>query len=212
MVSVKSVEKYSFLTDSRKTVADLDDLQEYNWYDYTAYCVCALMNNIYLIGGHNESEQITDLCLKFDVRTNEFTEIERMNAVREIPACSVFQGKILVTGGLSYVDVILNDDDEDIVPVNTAEIYDHIEDSWTFISDMIHPRCSHQSLASSNKVFIIGGGPDTCEVYDSISETFVALKPSSPLSKDVLKDSASAVMVGDQLVVFGQEGFWYMIL
>ena len=82
-------------------------------------------------------------------------------------ACAVFEGKILVSGGyISWNDLKL------------VEAYDHHENKWTCLPDMINERSHHGSVSMGNKMFVIGGVHcnNTCEVFDSISRKFTAIK------------------------------------
>ena len=58
-----------------------------------------------------------------------------------------------------------------------VEAYDHHENKWTYKPDMIYARQRHGSVSMGNKMFVIGGHYNTsCEVFDSISRKFTAIK------------------------------------
>ena len=88
-----------------------------------------------------------------------------MNVSRCNASCVVFEGKIVVSGGI-YNNGRLK----------TVEAYDHVANTWTNMPNMINRRSSHKSVAIKNKLFIVGGNTTTCEVYDSNCGKFNLLK------------------------------------
>ena len=42
-----------------------------------------------------------------------------------------------------------------------------LDKSFVVLILVIHTRCRHKSVTTRNKLFVIGGGTDTCEVYDT---------------------------------------------
>ena len=84
-------------------------------------------------------------CLGLSTINKTWKEIARMNEFRYNASCVVFEGKIVVSGGC-------NENDEDL---NTVEAYDHINDSWTKMPNMIEEKYCHKSIAIKNKLFIV---------------------------------------------------------
>ena len=74
------------------------------------------------------------------------------------------------------------------IALKTVEQYDPFNDSWSKFPSMINTRCCHKSVTIKNKLFVIGGGTETCEVYDSVCKQFVVIKPISKIMK-LLKNS-----------------------
>ena len=90
------------------------------------------------------------------------------------PASCVFEKKIIVSGGVQNLDF----GEENHQILNTVEAYDPIDNTWTEFPKMNYSRCSHMSVVINNKLFVIAGGTDINEVYESTSKKFTALKPS----------------------------------
>ena len=90
-----------------------------------------------------------------------------MKEKRSGASCVVFEGRIVVTGGF-------NNNNGDL---NTVEVYDHIDDSWTNMPNMVETRSDYKTVAIKNKLFIVGVYFNTyIEVFDSCSNNFVLLK------------------------------------
>ena len=62
---------------------------------------------------------------------------------RKFAACTVFEGKIVVSGG---------------VQSNTVESYDFYENKWTYLPSMIEYRYFHVSLGQVVKFLIVSRG------------------------------------------------------
>ena len=215
-----SVERYSTISNTSSEIADLDEINRL-YGNNKEFCICVLLDKIYLIGGNNNAEGITDKILEFDTKTFRWKKKARMQERREGPACSIFEGRIVVSGGLQYHDIedntgeISGDESNDngnyydshdyFIAVKTVEVYDHVADSWSYFPSMIYTRCYHKSVSIKNKLFMIGGGRDTCEVYDSTGKQFVALKSDLTLYKVLLQDPVAALTIGSQILVFGEK-------
>ena len=85
--------------------------------DRHGYCVCAFMNKTYVFGGR--VEDFLNSTLEFDPNytgNNKWKEVARINQARRGAACTVFEGKIVVSGGY----------DKNPRDLNTIESYDVI--------------------------------------------------------------------------------------
>ena len=185
--SIKTIEKYSLITNKHEIVANMFDDRMYY------FCTCALMDKIYIIGGSNVDSMALDSCLEFDTNTFQFKEVANMKMARNYAACTVFEGKVVVSGG--YTD---NSD-----TLNSVEIYDHLDDTWTYMPSMIENRMGHKSVGGRRKIFVIGGQmTSTCEVFDASSNTFVALKISLSLDETNLDEPVDIILNGNQMIVF----------
>ena len=91
-----------------------------------------------------------------------------MNVARYHAACVVYQGSIVVSGGLD-----INDNDS-----SSVESYDVFADEWSTMPDMLSSKSFHSLVVAKDKLFVVGYGRDICEVYDSTSKKFVAIKKS----------------------------------
>ena len=73
----------------------------YKFDNRTCYCVSSFMNKLYLIGVHIEgNDKSLDSCCTYDINSNMWDEIADLNVARHYAECTVFEGKIFVTGGV----------------------------------------------------------------------------------------------------------------
>ena len=126
----------------------------------------------------------------FNPADYSWKEVTEMNESRSYASCTVFEGKIVVSGG--YNNGLLN----------TVEAYDHIANEWTNMFNMNNRRYFHKSVAIKNKLFIVkGDSTDTCEVYDSTCKKFVLLKTLNNCLVNY-KNLEAVVIIGNKLYVF----------
>ena len=181
-MDVMSVAKYSPVTNKWTVVAKMFDKRQF-------FCVCPFMDNIYIYGGKFET---TYSCVQFDTTVEMFSdkswkEIARMKETRYSAACTVFKGKIIVSGGK----------DNYINKLKTVEFYDVFGDKWTSMPSMINSKCLHSLVTLNNKLFVIGYGSDSCEVFDNFNKKFVDLKsPYSPFNLN------KALSIGNKILIF----------
>ena len=157
----------------------------------TGSCICTFIDRIIVIGGYSDvdNSEGTSSCREYNVSKNKWKYIARMDKKRSRAACTVFQGNVVVSGG------------KDNHSSNTVEVYDYLENSWTYMPNMIDPRQNHNMIAISNKLFAIGGRKNTFEVYDSFCGKFLALKqPPSFLMLTTVNHRA--VSIGRKVIVF----------
>ena len=184
-IKLTSVEKYSLRTNKWTALPSV--LNRY------LFCACSLMGNIYVIGGSYYKGGITNTCFQLSTEDYKWRKVAKMNEPRFGSACLVFEGKIVVSGGTSYLE-----------GVNTVEAYDHVAKQWTYMPNMIEIRSSHKAVAMKNKFFVVGGlFNNNCEVFDSTCNTFVILRPPSEYVRKFLWSTNEVVSIGSNLVVFG---------
>ena len=130
-------------------------------------------------------------CVKFSTISKKWNEISEMKEERRYASCVVFEGRIVVSGGHNNNDWNLN----------TVEAYDHIDNLWTYMPNMIKRRSYHKSVAIKNKLFIVDSlFNKTIEVFDSSSEKFALLQhPSFNLR---LQSIADVTSIGNKVVIF----------
>ena len=159
--SICSSEKYSISTRTSEHLTDVTDSR-------IMHCVCTFMNDIYSIGGvYAYEDHVTNYCSKFNPKEHKCREIAKMNVARAYLACSVFNGHIVVTGGIN----------SNCIDLRSVEVYDHLTDAWSYMPDMCHVRSQHGSAAIRNKLFAVGGSYQSSgEVYDATSRCFTVLK------------------------------------
>ena len=121
------------------------------------------------------------------------------------PVACVFEEKIVVSGGMQEAD----DEFVDFVNFNnfyrtlsTVEAYNPIDDTWTEFPTMNYSRCRHKSVVVKNKLFVIAGGTNINEVYDSTSKKFTVLKPSFSLHNIRKNCPFAAFKVSHNLFVY----------
>ena len=184
---IMSIEKYSPSTNSWKTVAGMS-------YGCSGFSACSFMDKVYIIGGN--CGHVCSSCFEFDIKNKRCIEHSSMNEARAAAACAVFQGRVVVSGGKDPADQWLN----------TVEAYDHVEDSWSQMPNMIERRYNNESVAIKNKLFVVGGESPTCEVFDSTCGKFVLLK-SPPTFIDYLHPIYGFASIDGTLVAIGASEF-----
>ena len=125
------------------------------------------MDNVYVIGGLNILDWYnTATCFMFDTKILKWKEISRMNDTRKHSASSIFEGRIIVSGG-----------NNNFGRLKTVEAYDHVGDTWENMPNMVNERICHKSVAVKNKFFVICGyDRNSCEVFDSTTNKFTLIK------------------------------------
>ena len=158
------------------------------------YCVCYFMSKLYLIGGWiNSSHECLNSCHTYDINSQALNKVANLNKARDCAACTVFKGKIVVTGGES-----------DWSTLKSVEAYDYFENKWTYLPDMIEERYYHASVSIGNKLFVIGGVcPISCEVFDSFSRKFTSI--NSALLKTKILYNCKGFCIGYKIVVFSRQ-------
>ena len=175
---IRSVEKYSPATKTWNKVTGMYDDREH-------FCACAFMGKVYVVGGrYSKVFKNTNSCLRFDTKDSSWKEVAVINEARSSAACAVFEGRIIVSGGID------NNYDE----LNSVEYYDFVADLWIPMSSMIEERSHHSLVVVKSKLFAVRD--ETCEVFDSTCKTFVALKPS------IVFYAQQALSIGSKIFIF----------
>ena len=144
-----------------------------------------------------------------------------MREARESPSSCVFEDRIIVTGGMQYNDddrtmiIIVNYYDyipSGLVATKTCESYDPVSDVWKNFAKMNFSRCCHQSVAINNKLYVIGGGTEVSEVYDSTCKKFNSLKrPVMQDHKKLLIDPVALFSIRSEFYVFSENSLKVLI-
>ena len=95
--------------------------------------------------------KILSSCYTYDYNSNVRNKIADLKIAREFAACTVFEGKIVVTGGYNYVHSELK----------SVKAYDYYKNKWTYLPDIIEKRCNHAVVSMGNKMFVVGGNHTT---------------------------------------------------
>ena len=179
--------KCSLTFKSLEKVGDICDKHEHE-----NYCSCAFMNKIYFIGGTGKHRRSVNYCMEFDTKDYKWKKIARMNEARGDASCTVFEGRLVVTGGWDNHNL------------NTVEVYDHIADECTYMPRMLLGKNDHKSLAIRNKLYVIE--PDIYdgtgfEVYDSICKKFMSIQVKTTyFGIDLIL--VAAFSIGNKIVIF----------
>ena len=127
-----------------------------------------MINTIQYVGCYEKT--IHNYCYKYEV--NIWTGVAQLQNERCFSACTVFEGKIVATEGNSSNGSL-----------RSVEAYDHHENKWTYLSDMIAKMYDHSVVSMGNKIFVITKGiPVYYELYDSISRKFTMFNVKPPYS------------------------------
>ena len=188
------------------------------------FCVCSFMKKIYIIGGEynyknkNILQEIVNSCMCYDIKSNKWTYVGSLIKNRKHASCTVFKGRIVVTGGYLTPSRLYGNR----VPyrINSTESYCFHEGMWTQFSAMLLGRADHGSVSIGNKLFVIGGDrKDSCEVLDGITNKFVFInieyKPESLFDSNNIE----AVSFDHKIYVIREEVFhrkhktrYYMVI
>ena len=115
-----------------------------------------------------------------------------MNEARRLSASAVFEGRIVVSGGVSSRNKL-----------NTVESYDLFGKKWLFMPNMIRRRILHKMVVVRNMLFVIGEGTNSCEVFYKTSMKFVGFK--SPYMSYL----PQVVPIEKQIYIFGSNSLTY---
>ena len=125
------------------------------------------MKCMYAFGGKylNTVYRVLTTCIRYTCQIGRWTYIASLEKEKYYAACTIFEGKIVLCGGFNNEILI------------SVESYDHHENKWTDLPDMLHGRHNHVALSIDNKMFVIGGKWNlSCEVFDRVSRKFTYLK------------------------------------
>ena len=127
---VKSVEKYSFKENTWQHVADMHHCNH-------GFCASAFIDQIFVFSSYFGSS-----CIKFNTKNNKWKIRTSMNDARWDAACTVFQGRVAVSGGFNF---------NNQHGLNTVGAYDHVADAWSYLPNMIHRRRNHGCTAVNRR-------------------------------------------------------------
>ena len=170
-----SVVKYSFSTKCWNKLPLLEGVLK------RRYKVCSFMQKVFVIseGGYKKPSWF------YNKDINKWTSIASIMDDRKGSALTVFQGRIVISGGVrkkilpdrvypgGMVDRCLR---FSVKYLNTIEAYDYHENKWSYFPSMLSPRVNHTVVNSSNKMIIIGGNSDCSEIFDSVTRKFTYIK------------------------------------
>ena len=114
--------KVKFMCLVKLMVEKLKNTTMYMVDDRNDFSFCSFMDNLFIMGGFirdTTRRHDTVTCFKFNTKSLKWKGISRMNNARKSSASSVFEGRIVVSGGK-----------HNFVRLNTVEVYDHVGDTW----------------------------------------------------------------------------------
>ena len=115
-----------------------------------------------------------------------------MKENRYFAACTVYEGKIVESGGWSSKLLL-----------KSVETFDYYENKWIYLPDMIEKRNDHASVTIGNKLFVIGGyRMATCEMFDSCTRKFCYIKSCSGFPNNLFR--LHGVSISNQIVIFAE--------
>ena len=188
---VLTVEKYSFTANKWKIITKLPN-------GHRRYCVNAFMSRIYILGGSDGYSPLP-VCMSYDVKSNKWNDILNMNDVRVDAASTIFEEKVIISGGFN----------QNTAALKTVENYDHVTDAWSFMPNMIKGRINHKLVTVKNKMFVydnVSDDYDKCmlvEVYDSFSRKFAVFKQKPTYLDQNLYLNVSLLSFGSKIYMFG---------
>ena len=131
--------------------------------EYSISSAVAFMGKLFVLGIHEKR------FVYFKLENKDWYYTNKKSEKTTNSSCTVFEGKIIVSGGFSsHVDR------------KTVEAYDYFANEWSRMPDMLEARNNHASVSIRNKLYMINGfNKKSCEVYDSFTNQFVRIKKVS---------------------------------
>lgn len=114
----------------------------------SAACSVTVGSNVYIIGGLNDGT-ITNQTFVYDASMDSWSELTAMNVRRFAPGCAYYDGKIYVFGGQTAGGAYGFG-----AELNSTEIYDIGDDSWTISNATLSWSAHWLSAAFLNVTFI----------------------------------------------------------
>ena len=177
--------------------------------------MCSFMQKLFIISCYKSPSMF------YDIKANKWTSIATVMESRNCAACTVFDGRIVISGGLrktriqnevngnGYMNERLGFLHENL---NSIEIYDFHENKWSYFPSMLSSRNNHSVVSIGNKMFMIGGSRDYSEVFDSFTRKFTYIKTlplwiRTPIVNFQLRfiSSYQVVNIGYKIYLFQRE-------
>jgi N-acetylneuraminic acid mutarotase len=160
----------------------------------TEVTAALLEDNIYVIGGFDESGQVTDIVEVYNIANNTWSTSVPLPEPLHHTAAASYDGKIYVVGG--YTDGESSS--------NRLFIYDPIQNNWQEGNPMPTSRGALNVNFVNGTLYAIGGSSDralsTNEAYDPSTDTWTS-KASMPTARH---HAGSAVVEGKIFVIGGR--------
>ena len=162
------------------------------------FCSCYFMKELFLVGNRYFNKRS---CLKYNFTLDKWTYLAEMNVKRYGAACTVFEGSIVVSGG------VYKNRASKIV-----EAYDYYENKWKFLPDMLQGRSSHSTIGFGNKLFVIGDRTcDSWQVFCSSTRQFSLIKHELKFPRKTYYIQG-VCNVGDKIIlVFADDKYEFVV-
>ena len=190
-----NIYSYSLFTESWDRISFPEDID--GWVQFSS---CSFMSEIYIVGGHKLWGNVENSCYVFNPKSRSFKQLANLKYKRYNPGCSVFSGKIVVSGGSGQ---------------KTVEAYDHSSNEWSDMPDMINERSGHASVSIRDKIYMIDDSScHRLEVFDGFSRVFVSILPSINFDISNLSNANTVyksfqnqvVTIGDKIILLRNGG------
>lgn len=158
----------------------------------TEVTAAILKDNIYVLGGFDESSQVTDIVEVYNITNNTWTKAAPLPEALHHTAAASYNNKIYVVGGYTAP----------WSPSNKLFIYDFVQDKWQEGKPMPTARGALNVNFINGTLYAIGGSSDrplnSNEAYDPSSNTWTskALMPTA-------RHHAGSVVVDEKIFVIG---------
>src|SRR5918995_795364 len=160
----------------------------------TEVTAAILKDNIYVLGGFDESSQVTDIVEVYNITNNTWTKAAPLPEALHHTAAASYNDKIYVVGGYTAP----------WSPSNKLFIYDFVQDKWQEGKPMPTARGALNVNFINGTLYAIGGSSDrplnSNEAYDPSSDTW-ASKASMPTARH---HAGSAIVNGNIFVIGGR--------
>jgi N-acetylneuraminic acid mutarotase len=160
----------------------------------TEVAAAVLKDNIYVIGGFDESSQVTDIVEVYNFTNNTWANAASLPEPLHHAAAAAYDGKIYVVGGYTAP----------WSPSNKLFIYDPIQDKWQEGNPMPTARGALNVNFINGTLYAIGGSSDrplnSNEAYDPSKDIWTS-KASMPTARH---HAGSAVIDGKIFVIGGR--------
>jgi N-acetylneuraminic acid mutarotase len=166
------------------------------------HCACAVGDAMYVLGGVEEtvgqSERSVGSVLRFDSKTQTWSEVAPMPAEPYFAGACVLGGAIYIVGGGNGIN--------EATPTTYCL---HTEtDHWTTLAPMLKAKFFHSVCMLDGLIYVIGGDSDdefaVCSVYrfDPVANSWSTLAPMN-----VARSELEAFVLGENIhAVGGSDG------
>lgn len=151
-------------------------------------------DDIYVIGGLDESGNTLDIVEVYNVKNNSWKSIASLPQPLHHTAAASYDGKIYVVGGFIS---------REWIPTNQLFIYDPIRNQWTEGKSMPSPRGALNALFVKGTLYAIGGQDEARilnfnEAYNPLTNTWIS---KAPMITE--RHHAASTAVEDKIYVIG---------